>query len=289
MSKKIFRYLTGEINGALASALHNFLNDYIDDVYDTLAYTKNVVFKLESEDITGTELPMREDDIFGIGKIAGVFVPYISQESNSGCLVFTKSHKVNGTEYSDRGLLNRSRQVFFFNRTDDKYYPDNGASLATVEDQASIVPHGAPVLGYIWYGDTVLEEDGTLIESAIRQTKPTDGTPYMEFYGPQYLILSQTFIKEAYLDVATYKQLFEEMQKIRYNGVSIVAILALKDILVSDYVWKITLTTTNFHVVLTYKLNEDSLLADKKKRLYIWKTLMASKFKQIVLQEETAQ
>ena len=231
MAKAIFRHLTGEFtNGWLLSALHNFLNPFIANVCDTFAYAHNMVFKLETEDITGNEIPIRDEDVYGIGKIAGVFVPYISQESNLGCIVFGSSNKSNGYEYSERGLFDRKKELFVYNRMDQVDDDYDLANLATKNQQASFVPHGAPVLGYIWAGDDVLTEDGQIITSAIHAAKPTDNTPYVEFYGEQYLILSETFVQESYLDVETYKKLFEEMQSIRYNGVSVTALVHLKEI-----------------------------------------------------------
>ena len=287
MAKKIFRYLCGELNGQLVTSLHHFLNDYISSVFTTFAYAKNMVFKLESEDdITGEEIPIRDEDVFGIGKIAGVFVPYISQESNQGCIVFTSSFKVNGNEYSERGLFSRGAEVFIFNRTDESEYTDDITTLATPTKQASFVPHGAPILGYIAMGDVVLNQDGSIITSAVRATPPVDGTPYFPYYGTQYLILSESFVQESYLDVETYKKLFEEMQIIRYTGVSILSLLNLKKILLEDYVCNLVLTPAPFHVVLHYSLNPDSILANKRKRLYIWRAIMAAKFKQVVLQED---
>ena len=200
--------------------------------------------------------------------------------------VFVFRNKVNGIEYSERGFYQRGAELFVFNRTDENTYSDDITTLASSTKQASFVPHGAPVLGYIWMGDTVLNPDGSIIESAIRANAPSDNTPYVEYYGPQYLILSESFVQESYLDVETYKKLFEEMQVIRYNGVSVLSLLNLRNILLGDYMGKLSLTPGAFHVVLHYTLNPESELDNKRKRLYIWKAIMAAKFKQVVLQED---
>lgn len=283
--KLLFRNLTAEINGFYLSALHHFLNSYTEDIKEFITYLTNVQFKTESEDISGVEVPMRDEDIRGIAKICGVFNPFISAESNLGSLLFTTSKTVSGVEYSERGLFDMNSESFKFLRTTTGTYTTDIVTLASNILKASLVPEGAPILGYIAEGTTVLTTDGHLIYENIL-AEPPIGVAYYNFYGEQYLILAETFLIEAFLDTDTFKAMVETYQRIRYNGVSIVDLVYVTNLLMGDYVYDVYFESTGYVQQMHYKLDIESELVGKTKRVFIWKDLLEKKFKQIVAVED---
>ena len=282
--KALFRYLTSEINGFYLAGLHNFLNSYTEYLKPYMAYMDRVQFKTEDEDISGSEIPMSDDDIRGIGRIAGVVNPLISAESNTGSILFTTSKIVDGVEYSERGLYDVETESFKFFRTNGGTYTDDIVTLANAALKSSLVPHGTPIFGYIADGTDVLTEDGQIIEANILADPPV-GVAYYPWYGPEYLFLAENFIIEAFLDIETYKKLFEVYQKIRYNGASIKTLAEITEVIMEDYAQDIYFESNGVYILMYYTLNIESELQDKLKRLYAWLAVLAEKFKQIVPQE----
>jgi hypothetical protein len=285
--KKIFRYLTAEINGFYLSSLHNFMNDYITPVLAYCQYLSNVQFKTESDELSGYEEPMEDSDIRGIAKTCGVFNPFISAESNLGSLLFTTSKKVSGIEYSERGLFDMKSESFKFFRTNQGVYTTDIVSLASSVLRASLVPENAPVLGYIEEGTQVLTEDGQLIYENILADPPV-GKAYYNFYGEKYLILAETFLIEAFLDTDTFKSMVETYQRIRYNGVSIKELVFITKLLMQDYVCDVYFVASGSIQEMHYKLDIESELPGKTKRVFIWRDLLDKKFKQLVAVEDIA-
>lgn len=283
--KSFFRFLTAEYNGYWVRKYNYAPEDTLSDVKELLCYMRHMVFKNPDEEINTGEVAIRENDLRGIGKIAGLFTPYISAESNLGSLVMTGSNVVNGTERSERGLFNMNKEAFDFYRTDTDNYPTDLTTLATERLRASLVPDGAPILGYIAEGTQVFTADGQVIESAILPSPPA-GKAYWPYYGKQYLFLAETFMIETFLDSDTYKKLVESFQRIRYNGPSIAELVYLTEVILEDYVYDIRFAGYSNSVKMSYKRNEMSSLAGKVKRFYIWSLLLSMKFKQIYAVEE---
>lgn len=284
---KLFRYLNSELNGVYIKGMYYFLNLLTNTFDDVFSYAKNMVFKLESEDITGNEIPITEDDLLGIAKIAGVFTPFISAESNAGSILFTNSHIVNGVEYSERGLLDNNEERFIFVRTTQDAYTTDIVTEATTIRQASFIPEGTPVVGYIAEGDVVLTTDGHIIPGAIRSVPPVD-LAYMEYYGPTFLFLAETFLVEAFMSADVFKKMFESFQRIRYNGASLSELSSITKLILDDYVSNMYFVPSGNRSVCHYTLNSESELTSKTKKTYIWKLLVSTKYKQLVLQEDIA-
>ena len=280
--KPFFRFLTSEINGFLLSSFNHFLNVYITYLYPVLSYFNLVQFKSPDEPAVDGELNMTAEDIDGIGKIAGVFQPYISAESNLGSLVFT-----NNVLYTERGLFNMDDEKFDIVRTAQEDYPDDITTLATDRLRASWIPTGQPILGWIPYGVDVLDEDGNIIWASILPAVPEPPGYAYPYYGEEYLFLAETFFKFAYLDVDTYKQYIESQQRIRYNGVNVAELCTITEILTEDYVKIHSFGLFGTARILFYSLNETSPLPEKNKRLFIWLQLLQDKFKQIIPVEVT--
>ena len=282
---KIFRYLNAEYNGNWIRGIYYCLNIVAEQYNDIFSYLRNMAFKLESEDLNYGEIAITHSDLSGIGVVAGVFTPFISAESNAGSIVFTNSHIVNGEEYSERGLMNRDTERFDFIRTDQTEYLTDITTEASHTRQASFIPEGAPILGYIAEGTTVLDTEGNIILSAILSTPPS-GVAYYPYYGEQYLFLSEIFLRSIYIDIDTYKKMFEVMQSIRYNGASISGIAELTSAITEDYIHDVYFTTLGYVITLHYSLFEESGVTMKVKRLAVWRLIMGMKYKQITLVEE---
>jgi hypothetical protein len=304
--KPFFRFLTAEVNGAYLQALHNFLNKYITELYETFSYFRNVQLKF-GYDIVGNEVPMRPEDLIGIGKIAGVTQPYISAESNTGSLVFTR-----GTHapYTERGLFNTENEDFEIKRTEQEDYSTDITTLATPTLRASFPPSSFDPLypsevlypsvsllpadlnlnkaikGWIPFGVDVLDTEGNLIPGRILPAlpEPTDGYHY-PFFGVEYLFTAETFFKFAFLELEIYKQYFECCQRIRRNGPSTAELAYSAKILTEDYVRIVSIGMSGHIIVIFYSLDEFSSLDQKTKKLFVWKQLVENKFKQCLLEE----
>ena len=281
--KQIFRFLSAELNGFFISACNHFLNLFCLPLVNDLTYLSGVQFKLEDEVGPG-ELPMLEDDIRGIGRTAGLSNPYVSAESNLGSIIFTTSHKKDGHEYSERGLLRIKTEVFEFFRTTQSSYPDDIVSLASEALRASFVPEGQPVLGYIAESSVVLDTDGTWVEANILPSPPV-GEAYYPFYGKEFLFMAESFLVEAFIDIEIYKKLIELYQSIRYNGPSIESFIGVTSVLMEDYIVDIEFIKEPDSTKVVYSLNLASLLEQRIKKGFVWEFLVASKFKQFVLEE----
>jgi hypothetical protein len=279
--KQFFRNLTAEVNGYYLKAMHDFMNTLTEQIKEVLTYTSSVQFKTEAEDLSAFESAMRDEDIRGIGKIAGVFTPYISAESNLGSLVFTNSKVVNGKEYSTRGLFDMQTESFKFFRTDEGVYATDLDTLATTLLRSSLVPLDAPIVGYVAEGDIVLTTDGHIIPGALLATPPV-GKAYYPYFGEKYLFLAETFMIEAFLDIETYKAMLESFQRMRYNGASITELYKLTALIMEDYVEDIYFEPDSFRQVMYYKFNQESELAAKTKRTFVWTQMLSTKFKQLV-------
>ena len=280
--KSIFRWLCAELDGFYIQGCHTVLNNLMDDITYLFYYMKNMQVIRES---TSSAVPaITEDDLYGIGTIAGVLIPYITAESTQGSLRFTTSHKVNGTEYSERGLFNRSSAQFDFKRTDGATYTDDINTLATSTDQTSVVEAGAAVVGYLPEGVEALDSSGYVDESKLVATEPTDkaSSPY---YGKKYLHTSTEFMYQAKMAFSVYFTLFKVMQRLRYSGASIVLFAELTETILSDYVQDITFTSMGVYTIVTYSINADSTLEDKVTNMYVWEALVNKKFPTFVLSE----
>lgn len=286
--KSIFRYLNAEFNGFFVTAYHRALEGLTGDMKELFSYMRKVQLKLESEDIGSGEVPISEEDLKGIGTIAGLFVPFISAESNVGSLVFTKETTVNGNNYAERGLFDMNGETFKYVRTDAGAYQSDITSLAGERLRASFVPDGAPILGYIADGTVAFTEDGRIIPEAILASPPADKA-YVPYYGEKYLFLAETFLIKSYIDIETYKNLLLSLQRIRYGGSSLAELVYLTELLLEDYLYDISFESYARSVKMKYKINEESEISGKVKKLYVWKHIVEMKFKQIYAVEEIVQ
>jgi hypothetical protein len=195
------------------------LNTAAREAVEEFIYQASFKWKLENE-VTKGEVPIREEDMYHIGRVAGIFQQVMIGYHNTGSVKYTGSHVVNGKERSERGLFDMDKNTHAFAHTGRDSYPEDITTEATSKLRSGLVPEGTIPLGYVYYGDQLYRPDGTVIWENLHTSPPDDGTPYAPFYGEKYLTFEETFEGEVNLPVEAYKKLFECLMRIRYNGVS---------------------------------------------------------------------
>jgi hypothetical protein len=281
-----FRWLCGELNGNYYQFLQNVCNTFIAPFMQDIAIKKATVFKLDDDDIESGEYPILPEDLNGIAKVAGVFPPYVTAESTAGCIVGSSSYKVGGVEYSERGLFNLDEERFNYVSTSTSVYGSDITTLANSRLRSSMVPDGAPILGYIEEGTTVFNEDGiSVIPSAILPSPPV-GKAYIAYYGEKYLFAAETFIISAVVDDATFKKIYESLMRIRSSHPSIYELSFLTTLLLDDYVHNMYIERSGNRFILHYTLNEESRLKSKVRMLTVWKSTIQKKYKLLTFQED---
>ena len=281
--KKLFRFLRGELNGFYIKNISYCLNNVTKDIESLFSYFWLMQFK-NSTDVTVNELPISEQDLLGIGRFAGIFMPTVKADSISGSIRLSNPHIVGGINYSERGLFERYREDWTYFRTNQNTYTTDISTLASRDRQAGFVPEGQPILGYIEEGVNMFDENGYIIESLILPSPPV-GKAYSPYYGEKFMHLSEVFTIIQELGYDTYMLLFTNMQYIRYNGVNIRSFLRITEILVSDYVEDITIEADTNRYIVHYALNYDTELDDRVKRLFVWQYIINHTYKLFLLQE----
>ena len=284
MSKAIFRFLRGELNGFYLKAIYNTLNEYTKKTRDYLACYRQFQFELNPE-ITNTIFNPLEH-IKNIGLVAGVFSPYITQDSNLVSIKFTQSHKVNGIEYSERGLFSSDTGIFnFFHTTEHETEDIN--TLANKANRSSMVESGAPILGYIAEGDEILDEECNIDYSKILP-EPPEGKAYYPFYGEKYLYLSDSAFVRAKIPSRVYAEMIKIFQWVRYNGTSIATLAHLAEVLCPDYLFifdSIDWTSLYGRGIIEYGVDSEYEAEDKLIFVSLFKLTVKTKFPQVILKE----
>ena len=191
-------------------------------------------------------------------------------------IVLTESYEVSNVEYSERGLY----------KPPIPNYPDIN-TLATEEERSSLVGE-EEVIGYIAEDETdVLDDQGKVRTEKILYEVP-EGKAYSEFYGNQFLFLSEG--EEIYSKTSNeiFLDLYKALQYIRYNGVSLksfvnlVILMCPHGLVKIDHI-EIAVDKTHFNVYYNY--NAEVNVTYKSQRKALLEVLVAKKFKQVVLVE----
>ena len=219
MAKAFFRWLRGELNGFYVTNINGALNESAKGIKDFLSEFKSQQF--ENGKITVKNL-------YGLGKFAGIFLPRVSKAESSASLRTTESFVVDGFECSERGLFNTVAENFsFFPETDDINL------LATPTLRSSMVGNET-LIGYISSEETnVLDDNGNVRREKISATPP-EGVAYSDYYGDQFMFLSEAETTYENLEPSLYIELFKALQWIRYNGVSIKSLGRIASIICPD-------------------------------------------------------
>jgi hypothetical protein len=279
--KKPFRFFRGELNGFYIYHLVTCLNFTVQEIIDELVYHALFQWKLEDEITTG-EIAMRSDDIFNIGKIAGLFQPRMYGRTSLGSTYFTPSHIVNGKERSERGLMDMENESYKFVREESDEYEDDIVNEAAPGFRMGLVPDGTEPVGYVPTGVQVYTDEGDIIWENILSDPPADGTPYTPFYGEKFLVHEEFFNYETPLNIEVYKLLLECVMRIRHDGPSIQGLLDVTRILGEGYVYDLEIVPSGRYYTVYYRLSEDTIIQNRERRFAAWQHICKQKFKHYV-------
>lgn len=276
MSRKFFRFLRGELNGFYITSLNNTLNKFVEDVEEFFINFRKMQFDI---------LSMPEDIIYNIGTFAGVHLIRLSVGEAYGAMRMTEGYIVDDEERSERGLLQRSNERFDFVHTEQDDYPDDINTLATQDKRSSLVGDET-VQGYIASSETdVLDDDGNVKPSAISSVPPLNEA-YSDFYGNQFMFLSEQVSKVKNISAPLFIELYKVMQYIRYNGVNIKSFAQVISILCPDgLVTVLSINKANgapyFNVSCQYDMSVE--LDSIQQRLSTFEYIMKLKFPQFLI------
>lgn len=274
MAKAFFRFLRGELNGYYITNLYNTLNKTTEDIKDFISSFHNTQFSLGE---------MKEEDIYNLGRFAGVALKRTSQEDSSFSIRMSDSHEKNGVEVSEQGLFDTEQERFDFSfALGEGDINDN----ATKAKRSSLVGDEQPV-GYIAEGTTDLfNNDGTVKEDKILSAPPTNKA-YTDFYGNKYTMFASGFYSYQLLSIELYIELFKALQTIRYNGVSLETLCKIILLVCGGDLVKISRTDTidETHNNVYYVFDDTVEIDYKQQRLSLLEYIINLKFPQVRLVE----
>ena len=191
-------------------------------------------------------------------------------------IVLTESYEIDGVEYSERGLY----------KPPVPNYPDIN-TLATEDERSSLVGD-EEVIGYIAEDEIdVLDGQGKVRTEKILYEVP-EGKAYSEYYGNQFLFLSESEKIYEDTDPEVFFDLYKALQHIRYNGASIKSLAELISLVCPDGLIKIEhieVAVDGTHINVYYDYDSEIAVTNKGQRKALFETLVGEKFKQVVLVE----
>lgn len=195
MAKAFFRWLRGELNGFYVTNINGALNESTKDIKDFLSEFKAQQF--ENGKIS-------DKNLYGLGKFAGIFLPRLSRAESIASLRMTESFVIDGFECSECGLFNTELENFsFFHTRDDTSvyfafvrvnqdaYNNDINTMATNLERSSLVGNSDTVLGYISSEETDLFDEIGNVKPEKVLSAPPSGVAYSEYYGDEFLMLSE--------------------------------------------------------------------------------------------------
>lgn len=280
MSKALFRYLRGEINGYYLTNIHNVLNAVSKDIKDFIYAFGKMEFNLEG---------MSEENIYNIGRFAGVFLPRLSAgEGAFGSMRMTSSNIVGGKERSERGLMARDTDSFVFVNTAQDDYENDINTLADEDNKSSLVGNETKK-GFIPSSATdVVTSEGDIDETKVVSSAPANEA-YSDFYGNEFLYIEDVSAKTVQnIDISLFLPLYKVMQYIRYNGANIESLCKIISTICPDGYVKIDSINKNpdtpyFDVY--YTVNDDVQLLLKTQRIASLLYIVGLKFPQFTMTE----
>lgn len=273
MAKALFRWLRGELNGFYLTNINGALNESTKDIKDFLSKFKAQQFEYGK---------ISDKNLYGLGKFAGIFLPRLSRAESLASLRMTDSSVVNGVECSECGLFNTEMENFsFFPEVDDINL------LATPKLRSSMVGNET-LIGYISSEETnVLDDNGNVRRDKISATPPV-GVAYSDYYGDQFIFLSEAETSYSNLEPPLYIELFKALQWIRYNGVSIKSLGRITSIICPDGLVKLGRVETapdGKHWNIYYNYDDTVDVTLKQQRLNLLEFIVNMKFVQVSLIE----
>ena len=273
MSKALFRWLRGEINGYYLTNIYYTLNSYTNEIRSFLAYFNNMQFTLEK---------ISDDDLRGIGKFAGIFLPRLAKEDSISSIRLTESEIVCGEEVSESGLFNTTNEIFDFSYAGTS--PDINEN-ATPSLRSSLVGNES-VVGYIAEGEEDVIDDNGLVRSEKYTSTPPANKAYSNFYGNQFLFLSEATIAYENLEKPLYIELYKAMQWVRHNGMSVESLARIIGIVCPNRLVTIdSVSAIAKRVLVQYTFNDTVDVDLKQQRLDLLYYIVNIKFPQVTLVE----
>lgn len=278
MSKALFRFLRGELNGYWITNIHNSLNEYSKDI-------KKFFVDWQNQQFAPGEIS--NETLYNIGKFASVFLPRRPVADSRTSLYMTDSHEVDGEEFSERGLFNTDTESFEFVHTDPSIETPDINTLATATKRSSLVGDEQAV-GYISSEETdVLDDEGKVRPEKVLPSPP-ENVAYSEYYGDSFLYLSEGNTVYESISPVLFMELFKALQWIRYNGSSIASLVLIISILCPESLVQIDRTEVSADgraILVYYVYNTESPVTDKESRLALLEYLVNLKFKRVILVE----
>ena len=273
MAKAFFRWLRGELNGFYVTNINGALNESTKDIKDFLSEFKAQQFEKGK---------ISDKNLYGLGKFAGIFLPRVSKTESSASFRMTESFVVDGFECSERGIFNTAVENFsFFPETDD-------INLLAKPSQRSSMVGNETLIGYISSEDThVLDDNGNVRREKISATPP-EGVAYSDYYGDQFMFLSEAEATYENLEPSLYMELFKALQWIRYNGVSIKSLGRIASLICPDGLVKlgrVETATDGKHWNVYYDYDDTVDVPLKQQRLNLLEFIVNLKFVQVSLVE----
>lgn len=278
MAKAFFRWLRGELNGFYITNINGALNESTKDIKDFLSEFKAQQFE---------DGKISDKNLYGLGKFAGIFLPRLSRAESLASLRMTESFVVDGFECSERGLFNTELENFSFFHTSDDTTDNDINTLATPTLRSSLVGNET-LIGYISSEETnVLDDNGCVRHEKISATPP-EGVAYSDYYGDQFMFLSEAETSYSNLEPSLYIELFKALQWIRYNGASIKSLARITSLICPDGLVKLGGVETasdgkHWNVYYDYDDTVDTPL--KQQRLNLLEFIVNLKFVQVSLVE----
>lgn len=273
MAKALFRWLRGELNGFYLTNINSALNE-------STKYIKDFLSKFKAQQFEYGKIS--DKNLYGLGKFAGIFLPRLSRAESIASLRMTESFVVDGVECSECGLFNTEMENFlFFPEMDD-------INLLATPKLRSTMVGDETLIGYISSEETnVLDDNGNVRRDKISETPPV-GVAYSDYYGDQFIFLSEAETSYSNLELPLYIELFKALQWIRYNGVSIKSLGRITSIICPDGLVKLGRVETapdgkHWNIYYNYDVTVNVTL--KQQRLNLLEFIVNMKFVQVSLIE----
>lgn len=276
MSKALFRWLRGELNGYYINNINQSCNEYAFYIHSFFGERSGMQFEHDKID---------NKDLQGLGKFAGVFLPRITVTESRSSLRMTEGElNAQNEEISESGLYNSEEEKFDFSKREEAGDINN---YATTELRSSLIGNDDTIKGYISSEETdVLDEEGFVKDRAISSIPPS-GVAYTEFYGNQFLFLSEAELTFETPEKKLFIELFKAMQYIRYNGESLHSLCKLISILCPEGLVKInSIQTVDNKFYMFYTFDNEVDIDHKQQRLSLLLYIISIKFPQIIASEE---
>ena len=278
MAKALFRFLRGELNGYYINNIYNSMNEFSSDIKKFFVEFQNQQFELGK---------ISDDTLYNLGKFASVFLPRRPVADSKTSLYMTDGHEVDNVEYSERGLFNTDNENFEFVHTDPSITTPDINTLATDEKRSSLVGD-EQVEGYISESETdVIDDEGVVRPSKVLPSAPSTGA-YSEFYGNQFLFLSEGDTVYEKIAPSLFIELFKALQWIRYNGASIASLARIVELLCPEglvVIDHLAVSADGRYIYVYYVYDNTSPITNKESRLALLEYIINLKFKQLVLSE----